>query len=154
MKYIVYTLACVLLFVSCNEKAKNITEEEMLPPRETQVDTLIIRDYKAVVNQGPFEVLLSKEEMAVADSLLLKSVENYNKNSLRPINLRYYIRQYVVEKTDDWKKTVTIYGSCSVGGDSWRSWLMEVKDGGDCYFEVEINLTDKTFGELMPHGEA
>ncbi len=153
MKYIVYTLACALLFVSCNEKTKVNKTTETLQYKRVKVDTLVIKDFKVVFQGAVFDFPLTKEEMNIADSLLLKSVENYNKEN-KPINLRNYVRQYVVSLNNSGKKIITIYGSCSINGDLWRRSLLSVKDGGDCYFEIEINLTDKIAGEVIPHGTA
>jgi hypothetical protein len=36
----------------------------------------------------------------------------------------------------------------------WKTDLMIVLDGGNCYFNLKVNLTNKTYSELIINGYA
>ena len=38
--------------------------------------------------------------------------------------------------------------------DGWKNDLMIVLDGGNCYFNLKVNLTNKTYSELIINGYA
>lgn len=49
-----------------------------------------------------------------------------------------------------------IYGNffCSNGGHDWRQKMIFVLDGGECYFQVEYDVENGSFINLMVNGEA
>ncbi len=71
-------------------------------------------------------------------------------NELLPLK-RYY-RQYVVVKNENGEKEVYINFMCqlvSLDFADWKKVLIDVADGGNCYFNVKINLSSKTYYNLM-----
>ncbi|SFQ63655.1 hypothetical protein [Flavobacterium akiainvivens] len=162
MKNILF--AALLLLAACQKKEAPVNAEKpkgdielVSIPMPISADTLKIKDYRAVIANEDFPGLsLSKEEIAQADALLYKSLDTYNqKENREDINLRYYIRQYVPELNEKGEKQVMIYAMCSIfEGDGWRKHLSHVNDGGDCFFEVLINLEKNTVSELWPNGHA
>ena len=66
-----------------------------------------------------------------------------------------YLRQYVGYVDDD--GTPVLWGNffCDVfGGQDWRTTLITVDDGGDCYFQVEFLPAKHQFRRLQVNGEA
>jgi hypothetical protein len=71
------------------------------------------------------------------------------------IDLKRYYRQYMVIKNAKGEKEVWVNCFCSVQNmDYWTKEIVRVQDGGNCFFNVRINLTKKTFSGFEVNGEA
>jgi hypothetical protein len=91
---------------------------------------------------------LNEKELEEVEKLLLKSVDE--SNMLRP--LKKYYRQYVVIKNANGEKEVWVNGMCELVDPSFADWkkeLIDIADGGNCYFNMKINLSSKTYYNLM-----
>lgn len=69
------------------------------------------------------------------------------------IDLSKYKRQYVPFINSAGQKEVWVNCFCYEFPD-WRNEILEVNDGGNCFFNLTINLTTKTFSEFIVNGEA
>lgn len=73
----------------------------------------------------------------------------FNKN-LYVINLdRPYYRQYIAVITAAGDKEVWINCMCAVASGKWKKQIIRTKDGGNCYFNLKINLTQKIYYDLI-----
>jgi hypothetical protein len=65
-----------------------------------------------------------------------------------------YKRQYVPYANAKGEKKVFINCFCSgiAGFEKWKEKLVEVDDGGSCFFNVTINITNQTYGPLLING--
>jgi len=81
---------------------------------------------------------LTQTELIEIESILKITVEENNER--QKINLKRHNEEYPKNK---WSET-----------DSWKNDLMIVDDGGNCYFNLKVNLTNKTYSELMINGYA
>ncbi|MFD2247769.1 hypothetical protein [Pontibacter ruber] len=118
---------------------------------------------------------LSKEEITLAELLLLKQIDQYNQSQIKIFNemkVKYpkynfqkeifiienpsnYARQYIPAINSDGQKLIYINAFCTLQGhDYWKDGLVEVMDGGDCYFQLIINLTTKEVVEFSVNGVA
>lgn len=72
------------------------------------------------------------------------------------IDLKKYKIQYVpfIDSTGDKKVYVNCFCSYYWNYDSngWNKYLIEVKDGGNCYFHVTINLTTNNYEDFYING--
>jgi hypothetical protein len=113
---------------------------------------------------------LSKAEIAEIETLFKASIaerekqfydydakfpKKVNKNEyvLKPINA--YSRQYVATINEKGEKQVLI--NCFCDGHEFPNWqteLVVVFDGGNCYFELTINLLTKKTTAFYVNGEA
>ena len=50
--------------------------------------------------------------------------------------------------------TVNASFFCSVQGDEWRSQVLFVMDGGDCFFQLTYDVERGVYGDLMVNGDA
>src|SRR5690606_6244600 len=67
-----------------------------------------------------------------------KSIKwNYDEEKL---NLRYYFRQYKVSMDKNGDKIVRVLCFCAFLG-NWKTEIMRVHDGGNCYLNAKINVT-------------
>ncbi len=64
-----------------------------------------------------------------------------------------YKRQYLPIINDKGEKEIWINFFCSdFGSDNWKSEIIIVEDGGNCYFNIKVNLTSMTYSELSING--
>lgn len=70
-----------------------------------------------------------------------------------------YYRQYIPYINERGEKIVAVNCFCDVtnmndevSGLNWRTDLIQVNDGGNCFFNLDVNLTLKTFAHLMVNG--
>lgn len=71
-----------------------------------------------------------------------------------PNKFRKYKRQYVGEIKEG-KKIIFINFFCDIPGlDNWKQDVVEVGDGGDCFFSIKYDIQTKKFSELWINGEA
>ncbi|WP_040252081.1 hypothetical protein [Psychroserpens mesophilus] len=71
------------------------------------------------------------------------------------LKLEGYKRQYVPIINKNGQKIVWINFLCDdFGTDDWKNQLFEVEDGGNCYYNVKINLNRKEYYELGINGSA
>ena len=70
------------------------------------------------------------------------------------INLNRYKRQYFAIINEKGEKEVWVNCFCNTDNSDWKMEPIFVKDGGNCYFNVKINLKTKKYYELAVNGEA
>jgi hypothetical protein len=89
----------------------------------------------------------------VTDFLLTDSILNgvIVKNN---IDLKRYKRQYVAVINNKGEKEIWINFFCNDCDKDWKKEIIIVKDGGDCFFNLKINLTTKKYYDFMINGEA
>lgn len=70
-----------------------------------------------------------------------------------------YYRQYIPYINERGEKIVEVNCFCDVtnmddevSGLYWRTDLIQVNDGGNCFFNLNVNLSLKTFAHLMVNG--
>lgn len=64
-----------------------------------------------------------------------------------------YNRQYLPYISKNGSKHVRVICLCKEGhNNKWKDGIILVDDGGDCYFELIINLKTNTFSDLMING--
>jgi hypothetical protein len=125
--------------------------------RYNSTQTWIFKDGK--------QAALSKAEFELLDSLLTNCVTTYNneqrqkykgKHSVKNhlINLQSHKRQYIAIINNKGETEVWINCFCDTHDRDWRRELIIVDDGGVCYFNLKVNLTKKTFYDLVVNGTA
>ena len=70
------------------------------------------------------------------------------------IDLPRYKRQYVAILNSKGEKEVWVNCFCDTWNSDWKKDLIYVNDGGNCYFNLKINLTTGQYYELMVNGDA
>ncbi len=105
---------------------------------------------------GPFWTPTEPQVRDLEDRLpdFLKSSTEPRANLIRP-KLAGYKRQYF-GFTIAGKKQILLNAFCDAGGpkDYWRSQIVFVLDGGECYFQVSYDPATKLFTSLSINGEA
>lgn len=100
---------------------------------------------------------LSQLELTQLEHLIQTKITEHNNrtNKQKTINSNDYFRQYIVIENNRGEKEVWINFLCEVGqGDQWKEEVIIVDDGGECYFNIIINLTKKTIIRFIINGRA
>jgi hypothetical protein len=105
---------------------------------------------------------LTDYEIFQVDSLLVDCALNYNKTLSEDLKESYsidfkkylYKRQYVAVINNKGEKEVWVNGLCSTWNSRWKKELLLVNDGGNCNFNLKINLTTKKCFEVVVNGYA
>lgn len=70
------------------------------------------------------------------------------------IDLTRYKRQYVAVLNSKGEKEVWVNCFCDPWDSDWRKYLIIVKDGGNCFFNLKINLTTGNYYNLIVNGDS
>jgi len=106
--------------------------------------------------EGVLEVAII-ENNAIQKASLEKHNKEYPKSKWTEtgfeLKLDGYKRQYLPIINDKGEKEIWINFFCSdFGSDNWKSEIIIVEDGGNCYFNIKVNLTSMTYSELSING--
>ena len=85
---------------------------------------------------------LSAKELYTVDSIYAYC-KNDHRNEL--ISTAHYKRQYMVVLNKKGEKEVWVNCFCWNYGADWRNTIVSVDDGGNCFFNLKINLTKKEY---------
>lgn len=146
--------------------------------RAIVVDHSLIAVFKEPPS-GTFEgrcsqATLSEEDFVLAESLLTTFFDDYNavkskefqkeqarhpewkpEKSSYVINWKNYRKQYFPVVNDKGEKELWINCFCGMDDDDrWKKYLIRVHDGGNCFFNIKINLTLKKVYDLRVNGVA
>jgi hypothetical protein len=97
---------------------------------------------------------LTAKDMALVDSLLLQSVTAWNQYQRQhgytgpALNPNGYKRQLIAVVTETGEKQVWANCLCEVLDARWKKRIYRVSGGGDCYFNVRLNLSRRSWGEV------
>ncbi|MBF0694188.1 MAG: hypothetical protein IR153_03905 [Flavobacterium sp.] len=138
---------------------------------DTSVITLLSYEKNNHVLKHRKSSSLTADDYAIIEEVLSATINAYNieqkKNFLAQksvdakiseddylINLLNYKRQYIIVENIKGEKEVYINFFCQEWSDYSRNNLVVAYDGGNCYFRLIINLSNKkTFGMLV-NGDA
>jgi hypothetical protein len=102
--------------------------------------------YSVFNNDKPAKFTVT--DFLLAESILKSAVIENN------IDLKRYKRQYVAVINNKGEKEIWINFFCNDWYMDWKKEIIIVKDGGDCFFNLKINLTTRKYYDLMINGEA
>lgn len=154
------------VFRGNNNTIKEETDFCFTLPNETFYATLwnnsdtINIDYSKIVilpfNDFNFNMFENKKE-AKLTNVELKEIEIILQNKLdfkQLLNLDKYFRQYVSVFNKNNEKEVWINFFCDTNNSEWRKERTIVKDGGNCYFNLKLNLKTRRITEIFINGKA
>lgn len=115
---------------------------------------------------------LTSDDLQKIEAILSKCINDYNPeqekqfeniNKKHPeyklnkknfiIDLTRYNKQYVATINAKGEKEVWINCFCRTWDSNWKKELIIVEDGGNCYFNLKINLTTGQYYDLMVNGD-
>ena len=117
---------------------------------------------------------LSVEEIKSIDKIIFNCIDNYNAEQKKiiadhaktdtrlpgyPYNIddlvidpTKYKRQYIPTINAKGEKEVWINFFCNYDDRDWKKEIILVMDGGNCYFQLKINLTTKKYFDFYVNG--
>ncbi|MGC3943794.1 MAG: hypothetical protein QM762_04505 [Chryseolinea sp.] len=106
-----------------------------------------------------FSSVLTKEDMTAVDSLLASVVRAYNSSiadNEHKIGLENndYRKQLVAVINSKGEKEVWVNCFCVTFNDSWKTQILNIEDGGPCYFNFKVNLVTKRVYDFIVNGFA
>jgi hypothetical protein len=173
------TIIIYLLLLQCDQPKRDEKGSVTFKTKEqTPIDTSIyaVLPYDTS-NQWIFKkansTVLSSEEIIEVEKLIQKCIDEHNieqqkqfdtitkehpeyglKKNNFVIDLTRYKRQYFPVINDKGEKEVWVNCFCNTWNNDWRKNLVFVFDGGNCYFNLKVNLTKEAYYELMVNGDA
>jgi hypothetical protein len=104
---------------------------------------------------------LTEKDLQLIDDLFYNCIKQYNATMPKELHSPYiidmkmynYKRQYVAVLNSKGEKEVWINCFCEAEGYEWKNQIMIVADGGNCYFNLKVNLRTKTCYELSVNNE-
>ena len=180
MKKLVICIFGVISLLSCKQndtKTKSSTIQELAPPRREEVVTpeYVILKYDSTMNwlfkdSKPAE--LNSSEIKEIELLLSKCINAYNPKQLKRfekldkeypdykyskihfiIDLKRYNRQFIPVFNKKGEKEVWVNCFCVISSNSWKKNIHWARDGGNCFFNLKINLTKKSYYDFGVNGE-
>ena len=131
--YVVVSNQSALRVIPKNAKISSLTNSEIL-----QIEKIT----RECVTQYNSEITSSFKERGEA-----KYSKMYSINKLKKYNL-----QYVPYVTDKDEKEVWINGFCDGFNMNWKDEIVIVMDGGNCYFQIRMNISNETCIEIGVNG--
>src|SRR5690606_25239491 len=179
-KHILFIFVLILV-AGCGEQTKKAANSSMesLSSESQDVDSIsyVFLDYKSEwqwIFQDGTPTNISERELVEIEEIIQKAVAENNEQQRKYLNERNkkypenqrsktgfeiktegYKRQYVAVLNNRGQKEVWINFFCDDwGNDDWKSDIMIVDDGGNCYFSLKVNLATKKYYELYINGYA
>jgi hypothetical protein len=174
-------LVLTILIIACKENAKN-HQKVSLTKKEQVSFSLDTSQYVILTFQDDwywiFENVqssnLSSTELIKIEKIIDKALEENNelqKQKLKTHNANYpskqrtetgyelkvegFKRQYVPVINEKGEKEIWVNFFCNDWrSEKWKTDIMFVHDGGNCYFNLKVNLATKTYSELHINGYA
>ena len=169
----------LILISSCKEKTKTEQNDTLSKPEaqfeldKTDYSILTIEPKNGWIFKNGKLSDLSQSELIEAEKILKKVVEKSNETQKRnlkihnekypenkwtetgfELDLNKFQRQYWPVINENGEKIVWINFFCSDNEPISTDNIVMVMDGGNCYFNIKINLTNKTYSELSINGYA
>lgn len=95
---------------------------------------------------------LSEKEINELEMLLIKCIEENKSKMTRPIT--EYQKQLIAAKNLKGEIEVWVNCNCKEENEEFQYSILDYNDGGDCHFNLKINLSKNTYSELYINGEA
>ncbi|MCB2195382.1 MAG: hypothetical protein KQH79_05960 [Bacteroidetes bacterium] len=153
---IVFILLISLTHCTMPEE-RNKTENELLTDRHTVINDT--SQLKWICDSIVHFWSPTKEQLMAVESILEKAIkENHDHywTHLSINSVKEYYRQYsfFIDQYND--KIVYINAFCGEPKYpcDWKNEFMDVLDGGDCYWSIQINLTKESYFDFIVNGVA
>jgi len=152
------------VFVSCEQKKANMTIDT-ISTTQSYLDTNTIAILPADKSSTGFLkdvnfIQLTNEELSKLDQLLKVCINTHNakqdttKEFSEFIDLKKYKRQYVayIDKSGEKKVYINCFCISNWSFEDWKETLVQVDDGGSCFFHLTINLTKLKYEQFATNG--
>jgi hypothetical protein len=183
MKKIVLFLFLSIVFICCQRTQTSTTINETIKTDSifVELDTSVVAiiPYDTIMFSGWWSLKnnvknteLTQSDLLEIEYIFIKCITEYNIQQKQEfdelqmknpdwnydinhfvIDLKDYKRQYVAIENSEDEKEVWINFMC-VEFENWQKDIIVVKDGGNCFFQLKINLTQKKHYDFYVNGYA
>jgi hypothetical protein len=148
----------ILIALGCNSKKRTNVK---LPPRSIEVNNLIDKEIYTVlqynVGDSIFKNAVSSElttrELSDIQRILEDAIAKVNLARKTKFDLNKYKRQYIAVINKNGEKEVWVNCFCQYD-ETWTRNVVVVLDGGNCYFNLKINLSKNKYYDFYVNGMA
>jgi len=170
----IWTFFLTICLTSCGQtKTENKEQQQIVYTVDTSLIAVLRFDttrYWVFKDSKPTN--LTSDDLLKTETILNKCVNYYNPDQERQFNeindkhpedkldkknfiidLTRYKRQYEAVINSKGEKEVWVNCFCRTHNSNWKNERVVVKDGGNCYFNLKINLTTGQYYELMVNGD-
>ena len=156
-----FVLTLIAFSIACSTER----EKERRSPNEIEYDTstTAIIEWDSKLNY-PFNAIdyeratLTQNDIVKIDTALVTAVATWNRDLSKEFQIdlsgRNYMRQLVAVKNDKGQKEVWVNYFCSHVNVPWKKQLLNVEDGGSCFFEFKLNLSTGVVYDFRANGHA
>ena len=158
----------LLIIASCGRSTNKQKETQKAILTNNTVDTSLItiipfeNSREWIFDKTYSPSTLTQDDIEKIETLMTDCVNKYNKRLTNKhkedfvIDLleEKYKRQYVAVVNKNGDKEVWINCFCQTYGDNWKTSIVMVDDGGNCYFSLKINLKKEKCYDLLVNGHA
>ncbi len=147
-------LLCFLTLASCGKFQGSVS----LKPDETIIDAG--KDMSWVFGKSYTSRTPESKDIETAETILNVAFEDQKKPTVNRLLGRKpddYFKQFVGITDSNGDKIIWVNCFCKAEENSFNDWknkIVFVNDGGNCFFNVKINITKNTYFDLMVNGQA
>jgi hypothetical protein len=139
-----------LLIISCTDSQQKPNENEITNNSfvlDTSRYSIILKDTLTKV---------SNDEVQSIYKVLKRIIDSINKAHINrsPIDIARYKFQVVPLKSKGVQKLFWVNSFCDSENLKWKEEIYLAKDGGECFFNTKINLTNLTYFDLVVNDSA
>jgi hypothetical protein len=160
MNYLVSLVGCFVFMA--NVLMNQCSGSQTLKTQD--FDNVVRFDYSEIEHKHIFKsgkpVTLNDSEISDTIDVLKKAVIENNSKAKKERSVASadnYNLQFVSVVNDQKQKIIWINALCRNSNsydDKWKKSIIRVKDGGSCYFNLYINLTEKSYENFIVNGES
>ena len=135
----------LLLFSNCNGQQEKAIVKDTIDPFDQIQWTILPEDYNLGIAFKKYSRWTpSKSDIVQSEEAFIKCLNNQKHRFNYSLN--NYTRQYAGLINDKGQKILWINFFCDEPNTKkdWKQSVVAVEDGGDCYFELKLNLDTKT----------
>ena len=142
----------MIIFASCNK----MLSTSSLKPNETIIDA--DKKMEWVFGNNYTNWTPDAGDIETAETILKQAFEDQKKptvNRLLNRSVDDYNMQFVGAVTEKGDKVIWVNSFCKKEESSFKDWktkIFSVADGGNCFFNVKINITKNTYYDLFVNG--
>jgi hypothetical protein len=174
---IILNIALTICLTSCGQtQSENKNQERQTKNNVVDTSIIAVLPFDTThhwIFKDSKPTNLTNDDLQKIETILIKCINDYNPdqekqfkeiNDKHPeyklnkknfiIELARYKRQYIATTNSKGEKEVWVNCFCDTWDTDWKRSLIFVHDGGNCYFNLKINLTTGTYYELMVNGDA
>lgn len=166
----------LILFTSSGFTKSNNCDHQTVSVKNIDTSIIAVLPYNTSqysIFKNAKQGSLNSDDFKLIEVLLNECINEYNPNQEKDYNemiiafgkkkvnkshfiieLKRYKRQYIVIENSVGEKEVWINCFCDNEHTNWKTTIVDMDDGGNCYFNLKINLTQKKYYELRVNGTA